>query len=73
MDVNFPEVFVASKSRKTLVGNYQKAMEKHLGSSFDIVWKRKDGKETSSNVILVPFAYQGHHFALHFVSPNEQP
>ena len=68
LDVNFPEVFVASKSRKALVSAYQDAMDHHVGSCIDIVWKKKDGKDASSNVILIPYAYEGHPMALHFVS-----
>jgi len=68
MDVNFPEVFVASKSRKALVTAFQNAMDQHVGSSLDIVWKKKDGKEVESNVILVPYSYEGHLLALHFVT-----
>ena len=68
MDVNFPEAFVSSKSRKTLVTAYQKAMEQHVGSSIDVTWKRKDGKDVASNVILVPYSYEGHLMALHFIT-----
>ena len=68
MDVNFPEVFVSSKSRKTLVTAYQKAMEQHIGSTIGVTWKRKDGKDVNSDVILVPYAYGGHLMALHFIT-----
>ncbi len=72
LDVNFPEVFVASKSRKALVNAYQKAMEKRAGSTIDVVWKGKDGKETASSVILIPFAFEGHQMALHFITEKRK-
>ena len=68
MDVNFPEVFVSSKSRKTLVTAYQKAMEEQIGSTINVTWKRKDGKDVSSEVILVPYSHGGHLMALHFIT-----
>ena len=68
VDVNFPEVFVSSKSRKTLVTAYQKAMEEQIGSTIDVAWKRKDGKNVNSAVILVPYSYGGHLMALHFIT-----
>ena len=68
MDVNCPEVFVSSKSRKTLVTAYQKAMEEQIGSTINVTWKRKDGKDVSSEVILVPYSHGGHLMALHFIT-----
>ncbi len=68
LDVNFPEVFVSEKSRKTLVGAYQKAMDHMAGSTVNVAWKRKNGKEEETSVILVPISYQGHTFALHFIA-----
>jgi hypothetical protein len=70
--VNFPEVFVAPKSRKALVTAYQNVMDNHDGSSIDVVWKRKDGKEADTNVILVPFLYEGHQLALHFITKKKR-
>ena len=68
MDVNFPEVLVSNKSRKTLVTTYQKAMEEQVGSAINVTWKRKDGKDVNSEVILVPYSYGGHLMALHFIT-----
>ncbi len=64
----FPMVFVAEKSRETLVKTYQKAMEKLVGSSVKITWSKKGGGTLDSNVILVPLTYKNHAFALHFIS-----
>lgn len=66
----FPEVFVADHSQEILVSSFQDAMEKSIGSTSPITWKKKDGSTTETTVILVPIAHQGHAFALHFVSTN---
>jgi len=61
---------VAEKSVETLVTAYQKAMEKKIGSTIGVTWKMKTGSSVDSVVILVPVAYGGHLFALHWVSPK---
>lgn len=68
IDEPFPSVFVAEESQETLVSSFVEAMEKNVGSTNKIVWKKKDGSSVSSQVILVPVSYNGHLFALHFVS-----
>jgi len=65
---NVPSVFVADKSVKTLINAYRNAMEKMIGSNFNVTWKKKSGGTVDTNVILVPIVYQEHLFALHFVS-----
>jgi antirestriction protein len=65
---SFPEVFVDSKSQLDLVTAYQNAMEKMMGSTFKVIWKKKNGETVDTTVTLVPVAFQGHIFALHFVS-----
>ena len=64
----FPTVFVDEKSQHALVSTYQKAMTKMVASKVNITWKKKSGGTVDTTVILVPIAYQGHPFALHFVS-----
>lgn len=64
----FLQALVADKSQETLVNAYQNAMEKGIGSSFKIAWKKKLGTTVDSNVILVPISFEGHLFALHFIS-----
>lgn len=64
----FPAVFVDPSSQSTLVGAYQDAMSKGKGSTIKVTWKKKDGGTVATTTILVPVAYQGHTFALHFVS-----
>ena len=65
---NFPSVFVAEKSRRTLVNTYQKAMENGVGSTIEIEWKKKSGGTVKTKVILVPISYDNHRMALHFIS-----
>ena len=64
----FPTVFVAEKSQATLISTFQMAMEKMKASTVKISWKKKTGETVDTTVILVPVVYQGHLFALHFVS-----
>jgi len=64
----FTELFVDKGSPSILVHAYRSAMEKGIGSSFDINWKTKNGKSLKTNVILVPIAFEGHLMALHFVT-----
>ncbi|HRN95889.1 MAG TPA: PAS domain-containing protein [Candidatus Levybacteria bacterium] len=68
IDTSFPETFVADKSQEILITAYQDAMEKKIGSTNNITWKKKDGSTVDTQVILVPIAHDGHLFALHFVS-----
>lgn len=65
---SFPNAFVENKSQETLVTAYQNAMEKMAGSTFKVTWLKKSGGTVDTTVTLVPIAYQGHIFALHFVS-----
>lgn len=70
VDNPFPIEFVASKSRQTLVSAYQDAMERFVGSTINVTWQTKSGRTVDTQVILVPIAYDGHLFALHFVTPR---
>ena len=65
---NFPEAFVAEESQEDLVSAYQNAMEKMTASQQEITWKKKNGEQVKTKVILVPIAFKDHLFALHFVS-----
>jgi len=64
----FPSVFVDEKSQMTLVTAYQNAMEKMIGSTIKVTWKKKSGGTVDTTVTLVPVVFQGHIFALHFIS-----
>ena len=63
----FPEAFVAVQSHEALIGAYQDAMERRIGSTFSVTWKGAAGGTVDTGVILVPIAHQGHLLALHFV------
>jgi carbohydrate-binding DOMON domain-containing protein len=62
------EPFVAEKSQETLSSTYWNAMNKMIASKIPVTWKKKNGGTVDTNVILVPMAYAGHLFAVHFVS-----
>ena len=64
---SFTALFVAEKSQQELVTTYQKAMQKMAGSTINVTWKKKSSGTVDTTVILVPVAYSGHVFALHFV------
>jgi hypothetical protein len=51
-----------------LVTAYGTAMEKIVGSTIEVTWKKNNNRTVDTNVILVPVAYDGHFFALHFLS-----
>lgn len=68
---SFPQAFVADKSQRVLVSAYQQAMDKMVASTVGITWKTKDGKAVPASVILTPISYNGHLFALHFISKTQ--
>lgn len=65
---SFPNAFVHRKSQRALVTAYQNAMEKMVALTFKVTWLKKSGETVDTTVTLVPIVYQGHLFALHFVS-----
>ena len=62
------DALVSEKSQDSLVTAYGNAMEKMVGSTIEVTWKKNNGQTVDTNVILVPVAYDGHLFALHFLS-----
>jgi PAS domain-containing protein len=64
----FLDPYVVEKSRETVASAYWNAMEKMIGSTIQVTWKKKSGETIDSTVIFVPMAYQGHLFAVHFVT-----
>lgn len=68
MEGSFPDLFVDDSSQDTLIGAYRKAMQDMAASTISVTWKKKSGGTIKTTVILVPVSYQGHLFALHFVS-----
>lgn len=67
VETSFPDAFVADESQEDLISAYQNAMEKMIASQADITWKKKNGEKVKTKVILVPIAFKGHIFALHFI------
>ncbi len=65
---SFPEAFVDPSSQEMLVSAYQQAMDKLIPANIKVTWKKKSGGSVATSVILVPIAYEGHVFALHFIS-----
>ena len=63
----FPE-FVEQSSQETLVKAYQQAMEKYIPANIKVTWKKKSGGSVATSVVMVPIEYEGHLFALHFIS-----
>jgi PAS domain-containing protein len=64
----FPEAFVERSSQDTLVSAYQQAMEKIIPANIRVTWKKKSGGSVTTSVIMTPIEYEGHLFALHFIS-----
>jgi PAS domain-containing protein len=62
------EVFVDPGSQETLVTAYNRAMEKMIPATIKVTWKKKAGGTVDTMVVLVPIEYEGHLFALHFIS-----
>lgn len=68
----FLEVFVAEKSRETLYSAYQNVMNKMVASTIQLTWMKKDGVAIDSTVVMLPMFFQGHIFAVHFVTNTAQ-
>jgi hypothetical protein len=64
----FLEPCVAEKSWDVVQTAYWDSMKKMIGSTIQVTWKKKGGGTFDSTVIFVPMAFQGHLFAVHFVS-----
>jgi hypothetical protein len=62
------ETFVDKSSQETLVKAYRLAMEKFIPSTIKVTWKKKSGGSVATSVVMVPIAYDGQFFALHFIS-----
>jgi hypothetical protein len=65
---SFLNAFVVKESQQALQKAFQDATEHMAGSLIKIAWKRKDGAAIEAPVILVPISYNGHIFALHFIT-----
>ena len=63
------EAGVEKSSQDAIVSAYKNAMEKLIASKINVKLKKKNGNIFDASVIMVPLAYQGHLFALHYISP----
>lgn len=68
VQTSFPTAFVAPASQQLLIETYQEAVNKGVGASIPVAWKRKDGKTVATQVILVPVDVDGERLALHFIN-----
>jgi hypothetical protein len=64
----FLDVYVAEKSREALASAYWKAVEKMSASTIQLTLMKKDEGTVDSTMILVPMLFEGHMFAVHFVT-----
>jgi hypothetical protein len=64
----FLNLYVAEKSRELLASAYWKAVEKMSASTIQLTLMNKDDKTIDSTMILVPMLYEGHMFAVHFLT-----
>ena len=62
------ETFVDRDSQETLVKAYRQAMEEFIPSNIKVTWKKKSGGTIATVVVMIPIAFDGHIFALHFIS-----
>jgi PAS domain-containing protein len=67
----FLEVYLNENSRETLMNAYWDAMNKMVGSTINLTWKKKDGTLVDSTMILVPMMFEGHLLAVHFITSSK--
>jgi hypothetical protein len=59
---------VDKASQAAVVSAYRAAVEKLSASKIDVKLKKKNGETFDASIIMVPVAYQGHLFALHYIN-----
>jgi PAS domain-containing protein len=60
--------FVAKQSHEIVASSYWKAMDDYAASNVQATLKKKDGSTFDATFIIVPMSYQGHLFAVHFIT-----
>ena len=63
--------FVMEKSRETVTTAYWDAMNKMKASTVQLTFKKKSGEQVEATMILVPMFFQGHMFAVHFITATK--
>ena len=64
---SFPQAFVDPDSQDILIDTYQNAMNRAVGASIPVTWRRRDGSTVDTECILVPVDFEGHRVAVHFI------
>ncbi|MDP2931502.1 MAG: hypothetical protein Q8O05_03255 [Chloroflexota bacterium] len=68
-ETDAPLADVIEEDQPAVIKAYENATEKMLASSIEVRVKNiKTGKVVKTKMILVPIAYSGHLFAMHFLS-----
>ena len=68
-DTEAPLADVDEASQQAVISAYEKATDKLAASSLDIVVKNvKTNSRIKTKLIVAPVVYQGHVFAIHFLS-----
>jgi len=68
-NIEAPLADVVEADQDKVIDAYENAAGKMQASSLDIRFKNvKTGKAVKANMIMVPIAYDGHIFALHFLN-----
>src|SRR3989304_6130992 len=68
-DTEAPLADVVEADQEKVIAAYENASENLLASSLDVRFTNvKTDKPIKAKVIMVPIAYDGHIFALHFIS-----
>jgi len=68
-DIDAPLADIVEEDQAAVISAYENAMEKMTASSLEVRVKNiKTGKVVKTRMIMVPIVYQGHLFALHFLS-----
>ena len=68
-DIEAPLADVVEADQERVIAAYEAATEKMLASSLDIRFTNVEtGKPFKANIIMLPIAYDGHIFALHFIT-----
>ena len=62
------EAGVGENSQDAIVSAYRDATERFIASTIQVQLKKKQGQTFGASVIMVPLAYQGHIFALHYIT-----
>ncbi|MGB8707927.1 MAG: hypothetical protein WCD72_08315 [Dehalococcoidia bacterium] len=68
-DTEVPLADVDEADQKAVISAFEKATEKFTASSLDVAMRNvKTNKLVKTKVIVAPTMYQGHVFAIHFIS-----